>query len=132
MSCSFDGYLSEALRDRIVCGLRNEASQKHLLTNGDVDLANTIEIAQSMEAAQKDVRALKLSSPNLRVGQVFRGSQVSRNLSTPKRTHSESQTKLYYCCGNPSHFPRNCQHREAICHQCSKAGHMTRTCHGGS
>ena len=66
--CSFDGYLSKALRDRIVCGLRNEATQKHLLTKGDVDLANTIEIVQSMEAAQKDVRALKLSSQDLTVG----------------------------------------------------------------
>ena len=51
-----------------------------LLTNGHVDLANTIEIAQSMEAAQKDVWVLKLSSPDLTEGQVFRGSLVSRNL----------------------------------------------------
>ena len=30
--CEFEGYLEEALRDRFVCGLRNEATQKRLLT----------------------------------------------------------------------------------------------------
>ena len=128
--CSFDGYLSEALRDRIVCGLRNEAKQKHLLTKGDVDLANTIEIAQSMEAAQKDTWALKSSSLDLRVGQLFQGSRASRSRATPKPTDSESPTKSCYRCGNPSHFAQNCPHREAICHKCGKKGLLARACRG--
>ena len=48
-----------------------------MLTYDDVDLANTIEIAQSMEAVQKDMRALKLSSPDLTVGKVDTVAAVS-------------------------------------------------------
>ena len=32
--CAFDSYLEDALRDRIVCGLRSEQMQKRLLTEG--------------------------------------------------------------------------------------------------
>ena len=129
--CSFDGYLSEALRDRIICGLRNEATQRHLLTKGDVDLAHTIELAQGMEDAQKDARALKTGSPDLAVGQVSRGPRAPRSRPVPKRTDSESKPRVCYRCGNPSHFARNCPHREATCHKCSKKGHLARACRGG-
>ncbi len=30
--CEFRAYLPEALRDRFVCGIRNEGNQKRLLT----------------------------------------------------------------------------------------------------
>ena len=51
--CSFDGYFSEALRDRIICGLRNEATQRHLLTKGDVDLTQTIELAKAWKPRRR-------------------------------------------------------------------------------
>ena len=31
-TCDFEGFLDEALRDQLVCGLRSEAIQKRLLT----------------------------------------------------------------------------------------------------
>ena len=49
--CAFGDYLSEAIRDRMVCGLRNEVIQKRLLAETDLNLAKTLEITQSMEAA---------------------------------------------------------------------------------
>ena len=47
------GQLEEALRDRLVCGLRNVSTQKKLLTEADLTLAKAIKIAQGMEAADK-------------------------------------------------------------------------------
>ena len=41
----------EALRDRLLCGIRNESTQKRLLAKADLDLAEAVKIAQSMEAA---------------------------------------------------------------------------------
>ena len=49
--CDFRDFLNEALRDRLVCGLRNEA-QKRLLSEAELSLAKAITIAQSMEAAE--------------------------------------------------------------------------------
>ena len=52
--CDFKEYLEQALRDRLVCGLRNEGIQRRLL-------ARALEIAQGMEleAAERNAKALK-------------------------------------------------------------------------
>ena len=52
-------HLNEALRDRLVCGVRNMAIQKKLLSEADLTLARAIEIAQGMETAEKSARSLK-------------------------------------------------------------------------
>ena len=49
--CSFEAYLEEALRDRLVCGLRNESMQKWLLSEADLTLEKAVKIAKSLEAA---------------------------------------------------------------------------------
>ena len=48
--CEFGEYLTEALRDRLVCGLRSEPAQRKLLGEGGaLSLERAIEIAQMME-----------------------------------------------------------------------------------
>ena len=107
--CSFEGYLNEALRDRIVCGLRSEAAQKLLLAKGDIDLVRSINIALTHEAAQKDTQALKSASPDVPVNQVAGVSAAYQNHSRPNRADSESQAKCY-CCDQQGHFARECRH----------------------
>ncbi len=46
LHCSFGAYLDEALRDRLVCGLRSEATQKRLLTEAELTFKKAVEIAQ--------------------------------------------------------------------------------------
>ena len=60
--CAFGEYLSEVIRDHIVCGLHSESTQKRLLAEDDLTLAKTIEIAQGMEAAECNAVRLKGSS----------------------------------------------------------------------
>ena len=57
--CKFRTFLSEALRDRLVCGLSSEAIQKTLLTKDDLTLEKAMEIAFSMEAVAKRTKELK-------------------------------------------------------------------------
>ena len=68
--CKFGGYLSEALRDTLVCGLKSESTQKRLLAETDLTLAKAVEIAHSMEAA--DHNAQQLKGNDLKVAQVRR------------------------------------------------------------
>ena len=42
--CDFGEYLDQALRDRLVCGLRSEATQEHLLSKSDLTLKRALEI----------------------------------------------------------------------------------------
>ena len=119
--CSFGNYLDEALRDRIVCGLNSEAMQKHLLTENDLTLPKTIDIAQSMETAQKDAKALQARPPEL---------TVDRAVDAIKSTTEHSDAPCPRC-GKYGHTAIVCNHRSVTCHKCGKKGHLARVCRGG-
>lgn len=61
--CDFQDYLDQALRDRLVCGLRNEGIQRRLLAESDLTLTRALELAQGMEAAEKNAKSLKGTVP---------------------------------------------------------------------
>ena len=48
--CSFGDYLEQALRDRLVCGIRSESIQKRLLAEAELTLKRAVEIAGGMES----------------------------------------------------------------------------------
>ena len=58
--CDYGAFLEQALRDRLVCGLRNEAAQKHLLSKANLMLEKALEIAQGMEAADSNTQDMKV------------------------------------------------------------------------
>ena len=60
--CQFGGYLEEALRDRLVCGLRDEAIQRKLLTMDALTLSRAYEITHGMETAQRQASELQAST----------------------------------------------------------------------
>ena len=57
--CAFANFLDDALRDRLVCGLRSSAIQKRLLSEKDLTLFTALKVAQSMEAAKVNVTKLQ-------------------------------------------------------------------------
>ena len=102
--------MKEVLRDRFVCGLLNKAMQKRLLTEQNLDLAKALEVAQAMEAVQKNslqfkdlaVRRVKLD-PQV--------SQVAEKQVTPGRN-------ACYHCGKKNHVPSKCKFIDATCYYC--------------
>ena len=44
--CAFEDHLNEALRDRLVCGLRNQSIQKRLLSETDLTFQKAVELAK--------------------------------------------------------------------------------------
>ena len=60
--CDFKANLSDALRDRLVCGIKNANIQKRLLSESDLKLDKAIEIATAMETAARD--AVELRQPH--------------------------------------------------------------------
>ena len=75
-SYKFGDYLPQAIRDRLVCGLRSEGTQKRLLAEAELTLTKALEIAQSMEAADRNTQHLKQkgNSDTLRVSDIHRNS----------------------------------------------------------
>ena len=61
--CNFRDYLEEALRDRLVCGLKSEVIQRRLLTEEGLTLKKAYETAVSMETAAKGASELQRALP---------------------------------------------------------------------
>lgn len=108
--CKFEAYLDEALRDRLVCGLRSESTQRRLLSEADLTLQKALELAQSREAADKNTKSLKTTDTPL------------------QPLHLISSGKLCHGCGRSNHPPSTCRFLHATCHKCGKAGHIAPVC----
>ena len=117
--CKFEGYLEDALRDRFVCGLRNEAMQRRLLGEADLTYSKAMELAQAMEAAEENARSLKGAETAIR--------RVQGRL--PHRTQAKHPCTR---CGKPGHTSQNCRFRDAECHACGKKGHIASACRSKS
>ncbi len=110
--CAFGDYLEQALRDRLVCGIRSESIQKRLLAEVELTLKRAVELARGMEAAEKNAKSLKGID-----GAVHKIS-----------TGTDQGVTTCYRCGKTSHDQKDCRFREAECHNCGKQGHIASVC----
>ena len=112
--CEFGDTLGDALRDRLVCGIANRATQRRLLTERSLTLAHAMEIAQGMEAAEENARKLKATA--------------GQDELPVHRFAPAEQPKTCYRCGSTDHVASACRFKEAICRKCQKRGHIARVC----
>ena len=105
--CKLGTFLTETLRDKLVCGMQSDSIQKVLLTKANLTLEKAVEIAQGMEAAAKQSKELK-------------GSHANPVLAAP--------TQSCYRCGRGNHNPQQCKFRTATCYRCGKVGHIKPVC----
>ena len=102
--CDFKEYLSEALRDRLVCGLMSEAIQRRLLSQKHLTLETAYDIALSEETASRRASELQASvkktaaSPDGAVQKVAPG----------KPQYGQGTNQSCYRCGKSGHPPDRC------------------------
>lgn len=99
-----------------MCGLREESTQRALLTENELTLARALEIAQSREAVLMNAQRLK--EPSLTVKKVT------------TRTDTTMSSKCIRC-GSSKHLADRCPFRQATCFKCNKPGHIARLCRSG-
>ncbi len=123
--CDFGEILNDALRDRVVCGIRDENTQKRLLSEATLTLNSAVDLAQSLESAGKQVKKLKEPSQAI-AGPVFNVKPSgSANLyssnptpSNPTPSAGKSRTPCYRC--GRKHPGTPCRFKDATCHRCGK------------
>ena len=104
VSCEFGNFVDNALRDRLVCGIYDQA-QKRLLCKVDLTLTRALQTSLSIKAA--DARAKEMKGGE---------SSILRVSST------------CYHCGKACHEPKLCRYKAAKCHKCKKVGHILPVC----
>ena len=129
--CKFGNYLNEALRDRFVCGLRDEAIQRKLLSETDLTLSRALELARGLEVASKQAKELKetrTSEVPIHALTTSKQQQFSRNTRSSQKTQISANSLKCNRCGGIRHTAQVCRFREAICHACHKKGHLAKMC----
>eukprot|EP00731_Ephydatia_muelleri_P016133 Em0009g557a len=114
----FDHFLVQALRDRLVCGLKDPAIQRRLLAESDLTLQKAMDIAVSMEVAEKSTRQLLQSEVKV---QEIHG----------QRKGSDKFKKACWRCGQSSHPEDKCRFQALECFKCGRKGHMAKGCKNG-
>lgn len=130
--CDFGTNLKDALRDRFVCGLRNEGIQKKLLSIADLTYEKSLEIALAMESASKDVvelQAKKFQPVNKLKVKKFKPKKVFQaHKEPPKQFQAAKENTPCYHCSRSNHDPNKCKFKTATCYKCSKVGHIVPAC----
>jgi len=126
--CNFSANrLNEALRGRLVCGLRSVQIQKRLLSEAKLKQSKALEIAVAMETAIHDASELQseFHPEQSRVDKISDNSQTTPVPSPPPNFTANA----CYRCGGDSYATHICRFKDQTCYHCGKVGHIARVCH---
>ncbi|XP_068684871.1 uncharacterized protein [Montipora foliosa] len=114
--CEFGTFMDDALRDRFVCGLRKESIQRKPLGEKTLDFSKAMEIAQSMEIAEKKSSELKDlgSSGMLKTEEVHRLRGKAHKPKKCSKDKGEKSKSACYRCGNTEHLSSECKSSETV------------------
>lgn len=143
-TCEFGNFLNDALRDRLVAGLRTEAVRCRLLALPDEEITweHACKVAIAMEAASQDTKEMlqpNKSGASSDSTEVYwqRGTQKSpqkgkpskagrRKTSPAKKASQGTKTSCHRCAGH--HPPVSCPFLTSDCFKCKKKGHIAKMC----
>jgi len=97
--CNYGETLDKMLRDRLVWGVRDASIQKKLLGESELNLMKVIQLAQSMEMAERYLREMEGGTP--KDGGV---NQVTRKNS---QGQGDENGNCFHC-GNSGHTGATC------------------------
>ena len=114
--CEYGESAKELIRDRLVCGVRDDALQRGLLAVAGLTFEKAFERALLHESAAQNARLL--SAP----------VAVHRTPAEPRPAAGEDRPRAAcYRCGG-SHASKDCRFRDSVCNYCHKKGHIQRVC----
>lgn len=133
-SCDFGAMEDSAVRDRIVMGIRDDATRRKLLQTRKLDLKGAIDICRASESAAKHLRAM--SKPD--VVQAVQ-SRKNRDRGRPKQTADNRRPtdgkrastpgrRCQYCDRNHEPTKTSCPAFGKTCKKCGRRNHFSSVC----
>ncbi|XP_023311505.1 uncharacterized protein LOC111692037, partial [Anoplophora glabripennis] len=130
--CSFGQFLSECLRDRLVCGVRSYAIKRKLLSEDNLTFESAYKTALAMELAEGQIKSMGGENNVLSVAEeldkLFVKKKVFKNESKSSQSkEGGTQWRPCFRCLR-KHDPNNCPAKGWECFKCKKKGHTSRVC----
>ena len=124
---SIEDPQDEALRQRFICSVNNEAVLKALFKVKDTDLtfARAVQVAIETEDAARVAKETVYSSKARPINKVHQ-KQKKGPQQNHQQSHSKDQQKCYRC--GKVHKASDCPYKDAKCHFCDKKGHLKAVC----
>ncbi|XP_037529456.1 uncharacterized protein K02A2.6-like [Rhipicephalus sanguineus] len=116
--------LDVMLRDRFVCGLRNEQVQQRLFAEKDLTFKRAFDIALRAENAVDNQKNVKTEFKEIHEACTSIGKTENQRHSS-----ASAQKKKQHCwrC-DAQHSPDTCKFQTASCDYCKKRGHIEKAC----
>ncbi|KAL1487114.1 hypothetical protein MTO96_046660 [Rhipicephalus appendiculatus] len=124
-SCNFGSTMDRMLRDRIVCGIRDDDARRSLLTRRKLTLKEAEDFARASEKAQEDVRDMQETGVGNGSGTTNALQRLRRCEYRPLSSNLESSRPRCESCDRP-HDSNVCRHQNTKCRQCGRKGHLAR------
>ncbi|MEW8341158.1 MAG: reverse transcriptase family protein [Candidatus Thiodiazotropha taylori] len=133
IDCEFGTFLNDALRDRLVCGLRAENIQRKLLAEAELTFDRAVNMASAMEMADSDSASFQpQSGASVNVLKVKRPTKPNTKMNAKEKSAGKTpkqEVKIHakecYRCGE-KHNPATCKFKNTKCFNCEKIGHLAR------
>ena len=115
--CEYGDSAKELIRDRLVCGVREDTLQRTLLAVAKLTFDKAFELALLHESAAQNARLLSDPSSTAPV-------HFADPTGLPK--DQPSGNSCYRCGG--SHYAKDCRFKDTVYNYCRKKGHIQRVC----
>lgn len=130
--CDYGDFLERMLKEQLTIGLLNKETQKKLLAK-EHSLEDSIKQATADEAALKESVGISpgtgSSGSRTDIHYMKSGKNSHKQYKSGKshnHTKKKHHTNCHSCGGD--HDRTSCKFRDAVCHNCSRKGHIAKAC----
>lgn len=119
--------LEVMLRDRLVCGIRDEHLQQRFFAEPKLTLQKAYDMAVRLESACQQQKELRAQRTDINA---VKNSAVSASRTKSSRAQTKEQPDWLEPCYRcqEQHSPQSCRFKSARCRVCQKIGHIAKAC----
>ena len=126
--CNFEGTLETMLQSCIICRINDTIIQRCLLAEKALTFKTTLELAQGMESAAKNVRELSVPASARDIPPTTRPTAAAHLVNQVGDSAANKPSLTCFRCGKLGHYAPTYKHKETICKKCGKLGHLQKMC----
>lgn len=122
-TCEFDGQEESLIRDRIVFGIKDKATQERLLREPNLDLGKAANFCRAVEASKTQFREMEATGGTI-VDAVAKGKE--KFMKSARKNAEKEKRRCSKCDGN--HEWGQCPAYGKLCAICKNKNHFARVC----